>query len=62
MEMTRREFIQSILKTASAIAISAYFIGEKVSPRKFIRAIRQKKYPGSIKPLSGINTQGKWSG
>ncbi len=60
--MTRREFFQSILKTASAIAIGVYFIGEKVSPRKFIRAVRQKKYPGSIKPLSDINTEGKWNG
>jgi len=60
--MTRREFIQFVLKTASAIAVGAYFITDKVSPRRFIRAVRQKKYPGSIKQLSNINTQGKWSG
>jgi len=64
--MTRREFVQFVLKTASAIpiciGIGAYFITEKVSPRKFIRAVRQKKYPGSVKQLSNINTQGKWNG
>ncbi len=60
--MTRREFIQFVLKTSSAIAVGAYFIADKVSPRKFIRAVRQKKYPGSVKQLSNINTQGKWSG
>ena len=60
--MTRREFIQFVLKTASAIAIGIYFITDKVSPRKFIRAVRQKRYPGSIKQLSNINTQGKWRG
>jgi hypothetical protein len=62
--MTRREFIQFVLKITSAIAIDAVAIGEKVSPRKFIRAIRHKKYPGSIKELSNINinTKGKWNG
>lgn len=60
--MTRREFVQFILKTASAIAVGVYVIGDKVSPRKFIRAERLKKYPGSIKQLSNINTQGKWNG
>jgi hypothetical protein len=74
LEMTRREFIQFILKTASAIVVGAYFITDKVSPRRlvlrsellrraaFIRAVRQKNYPGSVKPLSNINTQGKWRG
>jgi hypothetical protein len=60
--MTRREFVQFVLKTASAIAVGAYFITDKVSPRRFIRAVRQKKYPGSVKQLSNINTQGKWRG
>jgi hypothetical protein len=60
--MTRREFFKFVLKTASAVAIGAYFITDKVSPRKFIRAVRQKKYPGSVKTLSDINTQGKWNG
>ena len=60
--MTRREFVQFVLKTASAIAVGAYVITDKVSPRRFIRAVRQKKYPGSVKQLSNINTQGKWRG
>jgi hypothetical protein len=60
LEMTRRGFIQFVLKTASVFAIGAYFISQ--APRKFINAIRYKKYPGIVKPLSNINTQGKWSG
>ena len=75
--MTRREFFQSVLKTAAAVAIGAYLISDKsrtlnifnktmvrdkVSSRRFIRAVRQKRYPGSIRPLSDINTQGKWRG
>jgi hypothetical protein len=62
MEMTRRVFFQYVLKTASAFVLAAYLVGESVSPRKYIRALRHKNYPGSIKPLSNINTQGKWSG
>jgi hypothetical protein len=62
MEMTRREFFQSVLKTVMAIAIGAYVIADKVSPRRFIRAIQQKKYPGSVKQLPNIFTQGKWRG
>jgi hypothetical protein len=60
--MTRREFFKFVLKTASAVAVGAYFITEKVSPRKFIRAVRQKKYPGSVKQLPNVYTQGKWRG
>jgi len=60
--MTRREFFKFVLKTASAVVVGAYFITEKVSPRKFIRAARQKKYPGSVKQLPNVYTQGKWRG
>jgi hypothetical protein len=60
--MTRREFMQCVLKTASVIAVGAYFITQKALPRKFMQAIRQKKYPGIIKQLSNVYTQGKWRG
>jgi hypothetical protein len=60
--MTRREFFQSVLKIAAAAAIGAYVITDKVSPRRFIRASWQKKYPGSVKQLPNIFTQGKWRG
>jgi hypothetical protein len=60
--MTRREFFQFVLKTVSAIAVGAYFIADKVSPKRFIQAIRQKRYPGSVKQLPNVFTQGKWRG
>jgi hypothetical protein len=58
MEMTRREFFQSVLKITAAIAVGVYVFTDKVS----IKALRQKKYPGKVKQLPNTFTQGKWRG
>ncbi|MHC4171861.1 MAG: hypothetical protein ACYTBX_10420 [Planctomycetota bacterium] len=60
--MTRRKFIHKLIKAGSAIAIGTSWLTKKVTPRKFVRAVRLKKYPGSLKPLRDISKQGKWSG
>jgi hypothetical protein len=60
--MTRRKFIQELIKVGSAIIVGVYWLAEKASPRKFVRALRLKKYPGSIKPLQDVYKQSKWSG
>jgi hypothetical protein len=60
--MTRRKFIRKLITTGSAIAIGASWLISKASPRKFIWAVRIKKYPGSLKPLGDIFRQSKWSG
>jgi hypothetical protein len=60
--MTRRKFIQELIKAGSAIIVGVCWVAEKASPRKFVRAIRLKKYPGVIKPLKDVNTQSKWGG
>jgi hypothetical protein len=60
--MTRRKFIQELLKAGTAIIVGVCWIAKKASPRKFVRAVRLKKYPGVIKPLKNVNTQSKWSG
>jgi len=60
--MTRRKFIQELIKGGAAIVVGVYWLAEKTSPRKFIRAVRLGKYPGSLKPLADIHKQGKWSG
>jgi hypothetical protein len=60
--MTRRKFIQELIKAGSAIVIGVCWLAEKASPRKFIRAVRLGKYPGSLKPLQDVNKQSKWSG
>jgi len=60
--MTRRKFIRKLIETGSAIAFISAWLISKVSPRKFIRAVRVKKYPGHLKPLGDIFGQSKWSG
>ena len=60
--MTRRKFIQKLIKGSSAIIVSVCWLAKKAAPRKFVRAIRLKKYPGSLKPLQDFLKQSKWSG
>jgi hypothetical protein len=60
--MTRRKFIQELIKAGSAIIVGAYWIAKKAAPRRFVRALGLKKYPGSLKPLQDIHEQSKWSG
>ena len=60
--MTRRRFIQKIISIILAAIAGVLFIAKKASPRIFIRAVKLKKYPGSIKPLQKIESQSKWSG
>jgi hypothetical protein len=58
--MTRRKFIQVLAKTGAAIVAGVLWIAR--TPRKFMRAIPVKRYPGSLKSLGDVSEQGKWSG
>ncbi len=60
--MTRRKFIKKLIGAGSAIVVGASWLIKKAAPRKFIRAVRLKKYPGSLKSLGDISKQSKWSG
>ncbi|TSA45156.1 hypothetical protein D4R52_02985 [bacterium] len=60
--MTRRKFILKSIAAGSAIITCAGWLISRAVPRKFVRAVRLKKYPGSLRPLQDIYTQGKWSG
>jgi len=60
--MTRRKFIRKLMGAGSMIVAGASLFVRKASPRKFIRAIKFKKYPGLIRPMGDISKQGKWSG
>lgn len=62
LEMTRRKFVQRLLKAGSAIVLGVVWLGKKAAPCKFIWAARLKKYPGPLRPLEDVNNQGKWSG
>ncbi|MHC4616976.1 MAG: hypothetical protein ACYTEQ_04390 [Planctomycetota bacterium] len=60
--MTRRKFIQKFISAASVIIAGASWLAKKAAPRRFVRAVRRKVYPGSLMPLGDISKQGKWSG
>jgi hypothetical protein len=60
--MTRRKFIQKVLKTGSAVIIGISWMAKKAVPRKYIRAARIEKYPGSLKSIQDICERNKWSG
>jgi hypothetical protein len=60
--MTRRKFINKLIKTGSVIVAVISCLARNANPRKFIRAMRSKKYPGSLKPIEDISRQCKWSG
>jgi len=60
--MTRRKFINKLIKAASAIAVGASWLMSKAAPGKFVWAVRLKKYPGSLMPLRDVSKQGKWIG
>jgi len=60
--MTRRKFVQKVVKAGSAIILGAWWLAKKAAPRKFVWAVKTKKYPGSLKSLRNITKQSKWSG
>lgn len=60
--MTRRKFVHVLIKTCSGVGIGTWWLAKKVTPRKFVRAVETRKYPGSVKPLRDISKPGKWSG
>lgn len=60
--MTRRIFINKLIKTGLIIIAGISFLAKSANPRKFVRAMYMKKYPGRLKPLEDISKQGKWSG
>jgi hypothetical protein len=70
--MTRRKFLHRLIQTGllglSGLgwlvtrAIGTRAIGKHIAPRRFVRAIRMKNYPGSVGHLSKINKNAKWSG
>ncbi|MCP4261446.1 MAG: hypothetical protein GY774_28680 [Planctomycetes bacterium] len=60
--MTRRKFINKLIKTGSIIIAGISCLAKNANPRKFVRAMRIKKYPGRLKPLRDISKQCKWSG
>jgi len=60
--MTRRKFIKKAIQASSAIVVGVWWLAKKAVPRRFVQAVKTKKYPGSLKPLQNIFKPAKWSG
>lgn len=60
--MTRRKFIKKIIGVGSAVVAGTCWLAKKASPRKFVRAARVKKYPGTVTAMGDICETSKWSG
>lgn len=60
--MTRRRFMRIVLNAGTAIVAGTFWLAKKTVPRKFVRAVPLKKYPGPVKSLQNISKQSKWSG
>jgi hypothetical protein len=61
MEMTRRRFTRAITGAAVALGASLYWVCQRASPRRIVRALRLGKYPGEIVTMEDILKQPKWS-
>jgi hypothetical protein len=62
MEITRRRFVRAVAGAASAACVGLCWVGQRVSPRRIVRAVRLGKYPGVVVPMDDISKQSKWSG
>ena len=62
--MTRRKFIGKLIQAGSLALIGIWGLAKKCTPRRFVRAAKLGKYPGTLKPLdlNEVTRQGKWSG
>ena len=60
--MTRRRFIRNLVKVGSAIIVGVGWLARKAAPRRFVRAVKLSKYPGSLRPLGDISKPGTWRG
>ena len=60
--MTRRKFIQRLMKAGTAVIVGGWVIAKKAVPRKFVWAVKFGKFPGLIRPLRNIHKESKWSG
>jgi hypothetical protein len=60
--MTRRKFIQGLVKAGAGVVLGIAWLCKKALPRKFVRACKVKKYPGHLRALGDISEKSKWSG
>jgi hypothetical protein len=64
MGMRRRRFFGNLMRVSLGIAAPLLWLGQKASPRRFVRALRPNRYPGPLKSLeeSKIERPARWIG
>ena len=62
MEMTRRRFVRVLAGSLSAVGAGLCWVGQRVSPRRIVRAVRLGRYPGQVVPMGDMRKQSRWSG
>jgi hypothetical protein len=58
--MTRRKFIGVLAKTGAVIVAGVLWVAKV--PKRFVRALPVKRYPGSLRAMGDVSRGGKWSG
>lgn len=62
MAMKRRELITRALGAGSLILLGVSHLAKRVAPRRFVRALKCRRYPGGFRPPHDIFRQSKWRG
>lgn len=62
MEMKRRELIRRALGAGSLVLLGVSRLAKRVAPRRFVRAVKCRRYPGGFRPPYDIFRQSKWRG
>ncbi len=64
MELTRRTFGKLIAAAGLATVSGAWRLTQRVLPRRVLRAVKAKMFPGRLRPLKAaeIKKPGRWRG
>jgi len=62
MAMTRRKFTAYLMSSLSSVGVGLCGLARAVRPRRFVRALRRRGYPGKLVPMPDVRKRGTWSG
>jgi hypothetical protein len=62
--MTRRQFNRLILSAVIAGATSVRGFAARLTPSRFLKALKPQSFPGRLRPLdeAEVRKEGKWAG
>lgn len=64
MELTRRTFGKLLLGTLAAVLTGAGSVALRLTPARFVRAIKARQFPGWLRSFdeAAVRRRGKWCG